>query len=115
MAKISTVDEYLESLAEPLRQIGTQLRPLVDAAFPDASGVMWHGHPVWMVGKHPVAGFKAYTSYVTYMIWRGQEHSDVAVPRDMVSSKLATIADIDALQAADWLRRPESTDVVSES
>lgn len=46
MAKISTVDEYLESLAEPLRQIGAQLCPLVDAAFPDASGVMWHGHPV---------------------------------------------------------------------
>lgn len=67
-----------------------------------------------MAGKHSVSGFKAYTSYVTHMNWREQERSDVAVPRDMVSSKLAAIADIDALQAANWLRHPESTDTVSE-
>lgn len=49
------------------------------------------------------------------MIQRGQEHTDVAVPRDMVSTKLATVAGSDALRAADWLCRPESTDAVSES
>ncbi|MGI8404305.1 MAG: DUF1801 domain-containing protein [Thermomicrobiales bacterium] len=107
MGKIVTIEEYIESLAESLREIATQLRPLMDKEFPKATGKVWHGHPMWMVGKHPVAGFKAYTSYVTYMIWRGQEHSEAAVPRDMASHKLASVADIEEVQAADWLREED--------
>ncbi len=107
MGKNATVDEYIESLAEPLREIATQLCPLMDKEFPKATGKMWHGHPVWMDGKNPVAGFKAHTSYVTYMIWRGQEHAEAAVSRDMVSSKLSSVADIEGVQAADWLREAD--------
>lgn len=107
MAKIVTIGDYLETLSAPLREIGTQLRALMDAEFPGAEGKVWHGHPVWMSGKNPVAGFKAYTSYVTYMIWRGQEHSESLVPRDMASAKLHSVADIDALPAADWLREAD--------
>lgn len=104
MAKIATIDEYIETLAEPLREIATQLRALMDKEFPKTTGKVWHGHPVWMDRKNPVAGFKDHTSYVTYMIWRGQEHSEAAVPRGMASRKISSVADIEDVQAADWLR-----------
>ncbi|MGB3305064.1 MAG: DUF1801 domain-containing protein [Thermomicrobiales bacterium] len=111
MGKIVTIDEYIDTLSAPLRETATRMRPLLDEAFPNATGKMWHGHPVWMRGKHPVAGFKAYTGSVTYMIWRGQEQSDEAVPRDMVSAKLHTIDDIEPLRAANWLRAGEPASV----
>ncbi|MGI8482855.1 MAG: DUF1801 domain-containing protein [Thermomicrobiales bacterium] len=112
MARIATIDEYIESLAAPLRKITTQLLALMDKEFPKTTGKVWHGHPVWMGGKNPVwmggknpvAGFKDHTSYVTYMIWRGQEHSEAAVPRGMASRKISSVADIEDVQAADWLR-----------
>lgn len=46
MGKIATIDESIESLAEALREIATRLRPLMDKEFPQATGKMWHGHPV---------------------------------------------------------------------
>jgi len=111
MGKIVTIDEYIDTLSAPLRETATRMRPLLDEAFPNATGKMWHGHPVWMRGKHPVAGFKAYIGSVTYMIWRGQEQSDEAVPRDMVSAKLHTIDDIGPLRASNWLRAGEPASV----
>ncbi len=110
MGKIDTIDGYLETLPEPLQQIGSQLRTLLDEALPDATGAMWHGHPVWKAGPTPVAGFKAYPSYLTFMLWRGQEVSDnsgrlAAGSGAMASVKLRTGDELDPSLFADWLRQ----------
>lgn len=112
MTKPATVTEYAAALDQPLREIAEKLQTIVDAALPQ-QGAVWHGHPVWSLGpapgKTPVAYFKAYSSYVTFGLWRGQEISDPSgrlepAARQMAAVRLRTPADIDPDLFATWLR-----------
>jgi hypothetical protein len=102
------IDHYLASLPEPSRGIGTELRPILDAALPASNAVIWHGQPVWMRDKKPLAGFKAYTAYVTLMIWNGRDIADptgrLTPGRHMSTVKIRAIPDIDRDAINSWLR-----------
>ncbi|MFU8853743.1 hypothetical protein ACNAW0_22560 [Micromonospora sp. SL1-18] len=50
---MDAVSDYLAGLDAPLRETGEKLRTVIDAALPDATGTMWHGHPVWGLGDPP--------------------------------------------------------------
>jgi len=108
MSKHVDIDEYLDSLEGQARDIGRELRAILDDALRNASGTLWHGHPVWMSGKKPLAGFKAYASYVTFMIWHGNPISDATgrlqSTSHMATVKLASTADIDRRTFRRWLR-----------
>ncbi|MEV1321639.1 DUF1801 domain-containing protein [Micromonospora arborensis] len=108
-----SIDDYLAGLADPLREIGEKLTPVIAAAVPRATGAVWHGHPVWSLGdrpgQRPVCFLKAHGSYVTFGLWRGQEITDpsgrlVPTARAMAVVKLRTVADIDPALFTDWLR-----------
>ncbi|KJK57486.1 DUF1801 domain-containing protein [Saccharothrix sp. ST-888] len=114
MSKPTSVEEYLAALAEPLREVGEKARAVVDEALPGVAGALWHGHPTWSLGaapgRNPVCFVKAYSSYVTFGLWRGQAVADPSGrlepgAREMASVKLRGLADIDAGLFADWLRQ----------
>jgi len=106
-----TIDEYIATLGTPIDAIATALRSQLDTGLPDAVGQVWHGHPVWMMGTTPIAGFKAYPNYVTFMLWRGQSINDdteTLAPSgsgDMATLKIADINGFDAEALDDWLRQ----------
>ncbi|MGV9774978.1 DUF1801 domain-containing protein [Streptosporangium sp. NPDC003464] len=111
MARFATVQDYLTSLPEAQRQITDKLLPLIEAALPGA-GAVWQGHPVWSLGsapgKSPVCYVKAYSAYVTFGFWRGQEIADPSGrlepnARAMAGVKLRTPADIDPDLFTAWL------------
>ncbi len=110
MPKFETVEDYTAALAEPLREVVAKARPILGAALPEATEALYHGAPTWSVGKNHVCFLKAYTSYVTFALWRGQSVDDpsgrlVAGSREMASVKLASVADVDADLFADWVRQ----------
>lgn len=109
-----TVTDYLAGLDDPMREIGEKLHPVVEAALPGAIGAIWHGHPTWSLGgrpgENPVCLIKAYSSYVTFGLWRGQEVTDLSerlVPgaRQMASVKLRSVDEIDPPLFTEWLRQ----------
>ncbi|SEG73614.1 hypothetical protein SAMN04489712_110132 [Thermomonospora echinospora] len=113
MTTSTTVEEYLASLSEAQRQIADKLLPLIEQVLP-GTGAMWHGHPVWSLGdkpgKSPVCLLKAYSSYVTFGLWRGQQVNDPsgrleAGARTMATVKLRTPDDIDGDLFTDWLHQ----------
>lgn len=108
MPKHADIDEYLESLENPSRDIGDELRTILDDVLGNATGTLWHGHPVWLSGKKPLAGFKAYASSVTFMIWHGNPISDATgrlrSNAHMATVKLASTSDIDRRTFQRWLR-----------
>ncbi len=111
MPSPTTVEEYLDALPEDLAVIGRALQAQFDEALPRADGQMWHGHPVWLAAKTPVAGFKAYPAYVTLLLWRGQDITDpsgrleAAGSGKLSSVKLRSRSDLDLPLQADWLRQ----------
>ncbi len=104
----SDIDGYLAALAPATRRIGEELRATIDRSLPSATGTIWHGQPVWMSAKQPLAGFKAYTGYVTFMIWNGNPIPD-ATGRLQPGSRMATLklhapSDIDRTAFTAWLQ-----------
>ncbi|ROQ39888.1 hypothetical protein EDF46_1523 [Frondihabitans sp. PhB188] len=73
MTSDAKVSAYLDAQPPELADVGSVLRDVLDTSLVRAEGTLWHGHPVWMIGKTPVAGFKAYPKYVTLLIWRAAE------------------------------------------
>jgi hypothetical protein len=111
MSKPANVAEYAAALDQPLREIAGKLQTLIDSAL-SQPGAIWHGHPVWSLGPAPgmtpIAYVKAYSSYVTFGLWRGQEIPDTdgrlePAARQMAAVKLRTLAEVDAELFTTWL------------
>ncbi|WP_167137329.1 DUF1801 domain-containing protein [Diaminobutyricimonas sp. TR449] len=105
-----TVDEYISALATPQRVVAGRLQDLLDEQLPTATAQLYHAHPVWMEGKTPIAGFKAYPRWVTLMLWSGKRMSDPsgrleasAGSTDLASVKFAHVDEIDDDLVRDWL------------
>lgn len=108
---MATIEEYIATLGSPNNAIAAALRSHLDTGLPDAVGQLWHGHPVWMMDKTPIAGFKAYPKYVTFMLWRGQSINDdteALAPSgsgDMATLKISDTESFDGEALDDWLRQ----------
>jgi hypothetical protein len=105
----SAIASYNVTVQPPLRPIVERLTELLDAGLPGAEGTVWHGHPVWKAGAAPVAGFKAFTAWVTLLLWQGQRIDDPSgtlTPSgagQMASIKIASLAEIDEAAINAWL------------
>ncbi len=116
------VDEYISKLEPPLQEVATKARHVIDASLPDCHTTVWHGHPVWSVGsdpgRDPVCLLKAYPSYVTFGLWKGQAVTDrsgrlEAGSREMATVKLRSVEDVDRELFGEWLRRARRLAVAS--
>ncbi|MEU5883704.1 DUF1801 domain-containing protein [Spirillospora sp. NPDC047279] len=108
------VQDYVTALPDARREIAEKLVPLIEAVLP-GKGAVWHGHPVWSLGpapgKTPVCLIKAYSSYVTFALWRGQELADprlTPAARQMAGVKIRTLADIDPDLITTWLTQAQA-------
>ncbi|HEV7950234.1 MAG TPA: DUF1801 domain-containing protein [Glaciihabitans sp.] len=105
----STIDKYISGINEPLKSVAITVRDHMDATLQEATGQMWHGHPVWLDNTVPVAGFKAYRDWVTVMFWRGQDIDDsTGLLQSTGSSAMAVVkfsnaADVHGPHLREWL------------
>lgn len=58
--------------SEREQQICAQLMNLIAAALPDASGKVWHGHPVWFLDENPIVGYSKRKDGISLLFWSGQ-------------------------------------------
>ncbi|TFD19281.1 DUF1801 domain-containing protein [Cryobacterium sp. TMS1-13-1] len=110
-AKPTTIAEYVAVPAEPLATVVGLLRDKFDLALPETSTELWHGHPVWLDDDLPVAGFKAYPTFVTVLFWRGQAITDdsgklnASGSAEMSEYKLKSVDDFDSDLFDVWLQQ----------
>ncbi|ACQ78710.1 Domain of unknown function DUF1801 [Beutenbergia cavernae DSM 12333] len=106
---MTTIDELVAGLDDERRETATRLCTLLDSALPEASARVYHGHPVWLDEARPVAGFKPFPRYVTFMIWNAEPIDDTSgtlVPGARMSTvKYAAAEEIDEALVRDWLAR----------
>ncbi|MBK1785474.1 DUF1801 domain-containing protein [Prauserella cavernicola] len=114
MARFETVEAYVGSLAEPLREVAEKLLPVIRAALPEANEAVWHGHPVWSAGgapgRDPVCLIKGYATHLTFSLWRGRSVTDPSGrlengAREMAGVKLRGLADLDEALFTGWLEQ----------
>jgi len=106
-----TIDEYVATLPADQAAVATALRARLDAGLPGAEGRMWHGHPVWLRGNDPVAGFKAFPRWVTLLLWHGTSVTEstealTASPDGTRwSLKITGPDDVDGAAVDGWLKQ----------
>lgn len=109
---MTAIDDYIAAQPEAMRPVCTALASVLEANLERAEGVVWHGHPVWMIGTTPVAGFKAASKAVTVMLWRGQDIDAPGLTPSgsfrMASTKVASVEQVDAGRLGAWLRAIEA-------
>ena len=106
-----SIDEYIAGLPADQAAVAVTLRARLDAGLPDAEGRLWHGHPVWLRGSDPVAGFKAFPRWVTLLLWHGGEVTEstealtASADGSRWSLKIADPDDLDESAVDGWLRQ----------
>lgn len=116
--KPTNIDEYVAASAEPLASVVGLLREKFDLGLPETSTELWHGHPVWLEDELPVAGFKAYPTFVTVLFWRGQAITDdsgklnASGSAEMSELKLRGVDDFDAALFDGWLEQVRELEAV---
>lgn len=113
MAKILTVDQYIDSMSDALKPVAVELTQIIDEGLPEADSSVWHGHPVWLRGTAPIAAFKAHSDHVTFMIWAGQLLTDrsgrlaASGSATMATVKASSLGDLDAPLFTNWLHQAD--------
>ena len=72
MTSGQSIDQYLDSLDSPSRDIFNALILLVRKQLPEAESKVWHGHPVWFIKENPILGVSLKKSGVELLFWSGQ-------------------------------------------
>jgi hypothetical protein len=108
MAKHATVDEYIEALPDPLREVAAHARSVIDAKLEGASSAIKWAQPTWSIGKDPVCYLKAASRHITFGFWRGASIDDPSGRLEtsgdvMAHAKLRSVDDVDANLFANWL------------
>ncbi len=67
---------YNEKLPEGPRAIAQQLMADIALHLPEAEGKIWHGHPVWFLGRNPVVGYSMLKSGLRLLFWSGQSFEE---------------------------------------
>jgi hypothetical protein len=110
LAKCATIDEYIKALPEPLRDVASDARSVIDANLKGADSAIKWAHPTWSLGKQPVCYLKAASKHVTFGFWRGASIDDPSGKLEtsgevMAHAKLRTRDDVDPKLFANWLKQ----------
>jgi uncharacterized protein YdhG (YjbR/CyaY superfamily) len=57
MTTPSDILAYESGLTPEDRAVCTKIRAEIEQTLPEATGKVWHAHPVWFLGGNPVVGY----------------------------------------------------------
>lgn len=85
-----------------------RLAAVIEAALPDATGKVWHAHPVWFLDDNPIVGYSRQKAGVRLMFWSGADFDEPGL--DVPGAKFRDasvfyrdVAEIDAADLERWL------------
>jgi hypothetical protein len=114
MAKPTTISEYNAAIDGDMQEVAERLTDLIETNVVGLEGRLWQAQPVWLDGKTPVVGFKAFPRWVTLMIWNRPPDGAPAVADDsgtlesgprMATRKFSRPDEIDEVLVAAWVQQ----------
>lgn len=114
IGKPTTITEYNAAIAGLLHEVADRLTALIDTGTAGGTleGKLYQAQPVWMEGKTPVIGFKAFPRWVTLMIWNrdgvlavADESGTLDAGPRMATRKFASVVELDDDLIAGWIQQ----------
>ena len=72
MTRAVEIDEYHRRQSPEDQEICEVLASAIEQGLPEATGRVWHAHPVWFLDGNPVVGYSRLRSGLRLMFWSGQ-------------------------------------------
>lgn len=70
------IKSYNAGLGGSDKEICDRLAQVIATTLPEASGKIWHAHPVWFLDDNPVAGYSKLKDSVRLLFWSGQSFEE---------------------------------------
>lgn len=85
----------------------------IDRQLPHAESRIWHGHPVWFIGKNPIVGFSKQKPGIRLMFWSGADFGEEGLNVVGKRFKDASIffndpSEVDRTALSRWLRKAQA-------
>lgn len=72
MTRAPEIDDYNRALSAEDRELCDLLASEIERGLPEATGKVWHAHPVWFLDGNPIVGYHRLKDSVRLMFWSGQ-------------------------------------------
>lgn len=113
MTRAADIDEYHLALAPHDREIADVLSSEIEQGLPEATGKVWHAHPVWFLDGNPIVGYDRLKDAVRLMFWSGQSFASPGLTASgsfqAGEVRFVDARDIDTEALGRWLQ--ESRDI----
>ena len=107
MSRAPEIDDYHRSLAPEDREICDLLVTEIEQGLPEATGKVWHAHPVWFLDGNPIVGYHRLKDAVRLMFWSGQSFAGGGLTASgtfqAAEARYRDAAEVDATALAGWL------------
>ena len=105
---LTDIHNYHQKLSADERAVCEALRNLIQSELPDATGKVWHGHPVWFIDENPIVGYSLEKKGVRLMFWSGADfvdHHQTVLGKKFKDASVfyASTKELDEAQIAKWM------------
>lgn len=91
------------------RAICEALAEEIHVALPEATGKVWHRHPVWFLEGNPIVGYHRLKAGMRLLFWSGQSFDEPGLePEGSFKAASVMVPSVDAIERADlrrWLAK----------
>ena len=105
----NAIADYANKQDPARTAICNALQAQINSALPQATSKVWHGSPVWFIGREPVAGYSARKQGVVPLFWNGQRFEEPELEATgtfhAAQYRYDDVAQIDAAKLAGWLAK----------
>lgn len=109
MTRAPEIDEYHRNLSDSDQEICERLAAQIEHGLPEATGKVWHAHPVWFLDGNPIVGYSRLKDAVRLMFWSGQSFDEPGLTPEgtfqAAEVRLLDVTDIDEVALARWLSK----------
>lgn len=116
MTRADEIDHYHQGLAPSDREICELLASEIEHALPEATGKIWHAHPVWFLDGNPIVGYSRLKDGVRLLFWSGRSFPTEGLAPEgtfqAAEARYADASEVDTDALARWLQ--EARDIQSD-
>ncbi|MEV4777312.1 DUF1801 domain-containing protein [Microbacterium sp. LWH12-1.2] len=112
MTRAIEIDDYHQALRPGDREICELLATEIERELPDATGKVWHAHPVWFLDGNPIVGYSRLKDAVRLLFWSGQSFDEPGLTPEgtfkAADARYVDVSDVDRDAVARWLNAARS-------
>ena len=105
--KPESIDAYNAVQPDEERLICEALQREISQGLPEATGRIWHAHPVWFLEGNPIVGYGKLKDCIRLMFWSGQSFAAGGLsPTGTFKAaeiRYKAVAEIDRTLLREWL------------